>query len=195
MCINVIEIKTDDKQLQDSIMLSVLNGQGLLDFNHYLSMSAGLQDISLHFNKQSYDDLWPALDEKTKTYKQDVSYKTIDHKPWHFSCKPKGDVFDSKYRAYVKRQNKKRFKLSIKENQVPEAIVFYTGWGHPEKIMLAISKKHPDVYFKIRFAEAILERGCGEYLLKDGKLFDMRLDIINEEVATKFAKNLWNEFD
>ncbi|HIF9126646.1 TPA: hypothetical protein ACX6PM_002970 [Photobacterium damselae] len=95
----------------------------------------------------------------------------------------------------MKRQNKKRFKRSIKENQVPESIVFFTAWGHPEKIMLAMSKKYPDIYFKIRFANEDWGRNCGEYILKDGKLFDVKLDITNEEAATKFAENLWNEFD
>ncbi|MGR5333721.1 DUF1281 family ferredoxin-like fold protein, partial [Photobacterium damselae] len=120
----------------------------------------------------------------------------LDFKPWHLSHRPKDFFMDPKIRAYVKRQNKKRFKRSIKENQAPKSIVFFTAWGHPKKIMLAMSKKHPDITFKIRFADEDLGRNCGVYILKDGKLFDIKLDIANEEAALNYAEavNLWAEF-
>ncbi|HIF9442162.1 TPA: hypothetical protein ACX6SK_002417 [Photobacterium damselae] len=206
--LNIIEIETEDKQQQDQSILSVLNGQGEFDFNRFIPMPAILRNTQSPNllnpdecrKKTGYtdwynwsNDLWGT---KWNAYNQKLNYELLDFKPWHLSHRPKDFFMDPKIRAYVKRQNKKRFKRSIKENQAPESIVFFTAWGHPEKIMLAMSKKYPDIYFKIRFADEDLGRNCGVYILKDGKLFDIKLDIANEEAALNYAEavNLWAEF-
>ncbi|MGR5230430.1 hypothetical protein ACPV30_18125 [Photobacterium damselae] len=205
--LNVISIDSDDKQQREQGILSILDNQGVFDFNRFIPMPRILRNTQAPNrinpdecrNKTGYIDWyewsWDNWDTKWNAYNQNIEYDGLDAKPWHLSCKPKNIICNSKYRAYLKRQNKKRFKASIIENGTPEHVKFYSAWGHPEKVIIAMSKKHPDFYFRVKFADEDLGRNLGEYVIKNGELFDVRLDIHFEHKEEAFAEKLWNEYD
>ncbi|HIF9126645.1 TPA: hypothetical protein ACX6PM_002969 [Photobacterium damselae] len=90
--LNIIEIKTEDKQPQDNIILNVLNEQGVFDFNRYIPMpeilrntqSPNLLNPDECRKKTGYTDwynwAWDLWDTKWNAYNQNLNYERLDFK-------------------------------------------------------------------------------------------------------------------
>lgn len=66
-----------------------------------------------------------------------------------------------------------------------EVIEFQTAWATPEPIMLALSRKFPDVTFSVKYADEDIGSNCGWYEVKNGEI------TARDYEDRVFAMNLW----
>ncbi len=70
---------------------------------------------------------------------------------------------------------------------------FQTAWNHPEKVFIALSKKHSDIEIKVEYADEDTGANCGTLVYKNG-------EIISKDVAGRWdlqtmeEKNKWVRF-
>lgn len=70
---------------------------------------------------------------------------------------------------------------------------FQTAWAHPEDVVALISKRLPDVVFRVQYADEDTGSNCGTYLVKSGNRF-------NEDIAPRHSeqspleRRKWTEF-
>lgn len=77
------------------------------------------------------------------------------------------------------------------DSQVSDGLVrFDTAWSHPEPVIRALSLKHPDETFEVRFADEDLGQNVGEYMIRNGLILSQRLIVEGTDEARDYATQL-----
>lgn len=196
--INIIKVINATTTEQNNILLSLLNSEGLFDFNHYVKMPAILKNttapntINAEFckKKTGYTDWydWRVKEWGTKwnAYEQNIIYERLAIQPWHLSHHNTNFLMNKTYRCYVTRINKKRYKAALRNAIDINYIKFQTAWNCPMEVYIAMSKKHPDVIFEISYADEDLGVNCGVFMIENGDVLINDIDeVLEYEIMVK----------
>lgn len=204
---NIIKIEADTDERIDEVMLSILDDQGMIDFNEIIPMPKILRSTSSPNSDNAIECIektgyecwytWAKSNWGTRSnaYGREVSYKRVHFARWHrtaFSSK----LLVHKVRFYAKRIDKKRFKQYCAEHGVPKEARFKTAWTCPVEIFKNISLRFPDVKVIVKFADEDLGSNCGWFVCQQGSVIHSLISApyseMNEAQRRKWRKYAFN---
>lgn len=71
----------------------------------------------------------------------------------------------------------------VSENEIR----FDTAWSHPQPVIEALSRRHPQETFKVLYADEDLGCNLGAYLIRDGEIENLNTLVDGSEAAVQFA--------
>ena len=67
---------------------------------------------------------------------------------------------------------------------------FDTAWSHPYPVVEALSKKHPDTKFEVKYADEDLGCNLGHYMIIDGQMTEIEDYSSYDDKSKEFAARL-----
>jgi hypothetical protein len=106
--------------------------------------------------------------------------KTYGHRDWYSWAR---DAWGTKWNAYSQE---------LRDNG---DIKFETAWCTPEKVMIALSVRFPDVEINVRYADEDFGYNVGEYTYKNGEMVYSDVPEGGTEEAYEMAAEIHNDWD
>jgi len=214
---NVLIIANDElvKQIRDEIRGDEIDSNTgervCIDFDKIVPMPKELEDTrspSQIVTKEEYDKqearfielkaLCKAINEKDEEEHTDEDKKILQE--MYFFSRSLTQELSDEYKAKFGYDNWYDWKVNntgtkwgaytcVGGDHSENYLFFQTAWAHPEKLMVALSKKYPEAIFVSTFADEDTGSNCGVIAYKDGKakFEDGSIQAHDENFGTAFA--------
>jgi hypothetical protein len=152
---NILTINADEKMVE-KILSEVKSKESEFDFNLIVSQPDELEGTTAPARIISDEDY---AKDSSKGITQTMSDELISKYGYN-------NWYDWRYEHWGTKWNADE--VYICDNE----ITFNTAWCNPQPVMVALSRKYPDIQFDIKFADEDFGHNVGTYILKDGEEID-----------------------
>jgi hypothetical protein len=152
---NILTINADEKMVQ-KILSEIKSEESEFDFNKIVPQPRELDDTTAPASIVSDEDYEKSPSKGiTQTMSEDFIRK-YGFNNW----------YDWRYENWGTKWNADE--VIINDNE----ITFNTAWCNPMALLVALSRKYPNIQFNIIFADEDFGHNVGTYILKDGEEID-----------------------
>ena len=152
---NILTINADEKMVQ-KILSEIKSDESEFDFNKIVPQPRELDDTTSPARIVSDEDYEKSPSKGiTQTMSEDFIRK-YGFNNW----------YDWRYENWGTKWNADEVYISDNE------ITFNTAWCNPQPLLVALSRKYPDIQFDIKFADEDFGHNTGTYILKNGEEID-----------------------
>jgi hypothetical protein len=152
---NILTINADEKMVQ-KILSEIKSEQSEFDFNLIVPQPDELEGTTAPARIISDEEY---AKDSSKGITQTMSEDFI--RKYGFN-----NWYDWRYENWGTKWNADE--VWISDNEVS----FNTAWCNPQPLLVALSRKYPDIQFDIKFADEDFGHNVGTYILKDGEEID-----------------------
>jgi len=152
---NILTINADEKMVQ-KILSEIKSEESQFDFNKIVPMPSELEGTTAPTRIVSDEEY---LKDSSKGITKAMSEELIAKYGYD-------NWYDWKYEHWGTKWNADEVYISDNE------ITFNTAWCNPQPLLVALSRKYPDIQFNIGFADEDFGHNVGTYILKDGEEID-----------------------
>jgi len=152
---NILTINADEKMVQ-KILSEIKSTQSEFDFNLIVRQPDELEGTTAPARIVSDEEY---AKDSSKGITQAMSDELISKYGFN-------NWYDWRYQHWGTKWNADEVYISDNE------ISFNTAWCNPQPLLVALSRKYPDIQFDIKFADEDFGHNVGTYILKDGEEID-----------------------
>jgi hypothetical protein len=152
---NILTINADEKMVE-KILSEVKSKESKFDFNKIVPQPDELEGTTAPARIISDEDY---AKDSSKGITQTMSDELISKYGYN-------NWYDWRYEHWGTKWNADEVYISDNE------ITFNTAWCNPQPLLVALSRKYPDIQFNISFADEDFGHNTGTYILKDGNEID-----------------------
>jgi len=149
---NILTINADEKMVE-KILSEVKSENSEFDFNLILPMPLGLENTTAPARIVSDEDYAEDSSRGITQAMYDARIKEYGFSDWY---NWRLHHWDTKWNAD---------EVYINDNE----ITFNTAWSNPKALLVALSKKYPNVEFQIKFSDEDFGYNVGSYTLLNGE--------------------------
>jgi hypothetical protein len=170
---NILTINADEKMVE-KILSEVKSDESEFDFNLIVPQPDELEGTTAPARIISDEEY---AKDSSKGITQTMSDELISKYGFN-------NWYDWRYEHWGTKWNADEIHISDNE------ITFNTAWCNPQPLLVALSRKYPDIQFNISFADEDFGHNVGTYILKDGEEIDCHFPEGGSEDAYELALDI-----
>jgi hypothetical protein len=152
---NILTINADEKMVE-KILSEIKSDESKFDFNKIVPQPDELEGTTAPARIISDEEY---AEDSSKGITKAMSDELISKYGYN-------NWYDWRYEHWGTKWNADEVYISDNE------ITFNTAWCNPQPLLVALSRKYPDIQFNIGFADEDFGHNTGTYILKDGEEID-----------------------